>query len=77
MAFLPFIGFVVALKTGAFHGRYVIQAVLALGILVAWGFSVLISSRRHAAILLATLFVAFGGRMAAGASASSPVPTIR
>ena len=67
MAFLPFIGFVVALKTGAFHGRYVIQTVLALGILVAWGFSVLISSRRHAAILLVTLFVAFGGRMAAGA----------
>ena len=67
MAFLPVVGFLVALKTGAFHGRYVIQAVLALSIFVGWGFSVLISSRRQAAILLATLFVAFGGRTAAGA----------
>ena len=67
MALLPVVGLVVALKTGAFHGRYLIQAVLALGIFVGWGFSVLIKSRRHAAILLATLFVAFGGRTAAGA----------
>ena len=67
MAVLPFVGFVVAFKTGAFHGRYVVQAVLALGIFVAWGFASLITRRRDAAILLGSLYFVFLGRMAVGA----------
>jgi hypothetical protein len=67
MAVLPLVGFVVAFKTGAFHGRYVVQAVLALGIFVGWGFASLIRRRRDAAIFLGSLCLVFLGRMAVGA----------
>jgi hypothetical protein len=67
LAVLPIAGYVVALKTGAFHGRYVIQVVLALAISVAWGFASLIKRRRDAAIFLASLFLVFLSRMAVGA----------
>lgn len=64
---LPLAGYLLALYTGAFHGRYVLQVVLGLGILVGWGSAALIKTRRNAAIFLAVLLLAFTGRLASTA----------
>jgi hypothetical protein len=68
LAALPFAGYALAMLTGAFHGRYVLQAVLGLGILVGWGAATLIANRITAAILVTVLFAVSGARLAAGAA---------
>ncbi len=64
---LPIAGYVLAMFTGAFQGRYVLQAVLGIGILVGWSVATLVASRTSAAILVAILFVVASARLAGGA----------
>jgi hypothetical protein len=67
LALLPVAGYALALFTGAFHGRYVIQSVLGVSILVAWGAATLVTSRRSAIILVGVLFLGVSARQAGGA----------
>jgi hypothetical protein len=62
LAALPVFGFALALITGAFHGRYVLPAVLGVAILIGWWTAAGLRDRRFATVFVGVLFLAFAAR---------------
>jgi hypothetical protein len=65
---LPIAGYCLAMYTGAFHGRYVVQTVLGLAIIVGWSAATTVTNATSAALLVVIAFLAFSGRLAGGAA---------
>jgi len=67
---LPVAGFVLAVgATGAFHERYVLQAVLGVSILAGWWSASLLRSRFTSVVAVATILLVLAARQASGAVA--------
>jgi len=67
---LPVLGFLLAVGvTGAFHERYVLQAVLGVAILVGWWSASLLRSRMDVLVTIATILLVLAARQARGAVA--------